>query len=85
MASGSARWNGHWSCCQAACPETDAEALAALSIGERDALLLRLRHWTFGALLTGAADCFQCGEPIGSCSTRRLPPAGPVTEIAVTV
>jgi uncharacterized protein (UPF0212 family) len=48
----------------AACPEADPEELAALSIGQRDTLLLRLRQWTFGSPLTGMAACPRCGEQI---------------------
>jgi len=49
---------------RAACPETGVEVLAGLSIGQRDALLLRLRRQTFGPDLTGAAECPGCGESI---------------------
>jgi len=48
----------------AACPESDAEALASLTIGQRDALLLRLRDWTFGPQLTALAVCAACGTQI---------------------
>jgi hypothetical protein len=47
-----------------ACPEREMGALAALSIGQRDALLLRLREATFGPILTAVADCPACGERI---------------------
>jgi hypothetical protein len=46
----------------AACPAVPLESLAALSVGQRDARLLRLREWAFGSQLTGVADCPQCGE-----------------------
>jgi hypothetical protein len=46
----------------AASPETSADALADLSIGQRDAGLLRLREWTFGPQLVGLAACPHCGE-----------------------
>lgn len=46
----------------AACPESAAEALARLSIGRRDALLLQLRAWTFGPQLDNVADCPNCGQ-----------------------
>src|SRR5450755_4032223 len=49
---------------RAGCPEAGVDALAGLSIGQRDALLLRLRQHTFGPELTGAAECPGCGEPI---------------------
>src|SRR5262249_58432983 len=45
----------------AACPTVSLESLAALSVGQRDARLLRLREWAFGSQLTGVADCQQCG------------------------
>lgn len=44
----------------AACPELAGEALAQLSIGERDARLLTLREWTFGPHLTGLVMCPNC-------------------------
>jgi hypothetical protein len=46
----------------AACPETPPEALAALSIGQRDAHLLTLRAWTFGSQLVSVANCPRCDE-----------------------
>lgn len=48
----------------AACPEREIGALAELSIGQRDALLLRLREVTFGPALTGVVDCPACQERI---------------------
>jgi len=44
----------------AAYPDHEIGALAELSIGQRDALLLRLREATFGPTLTGVADCPAC-------------------------
>lgn len=44
-----------------ACPEP-VEQLAALPIGQRDALLFELREQTFGAQLSAVADCPNCGE-----------------------
>jgi len=38
------------------------EALATLSIGQRDAHLLTLRELTFGTALKGFAECSRCGE-----------------------
>jgi hypothetical protein len=46
----------------AASPEMAAEELARLSIGQRDAQLLRLREWTFGTQLASLVKCAQCGE-----------------------
>jgi hypothetical protein len=46
----------------AACPETTAEELAQLPIGERDSLLVTLREWTFGSQLVSRLVCKKCGE-----------------------
>jgi len=46
----------------AACPDTPPDALARLSIGQRDGRLLRLREWTFGPQLVGLATCPGCSE-----------------------
>lgn len=43
-------------------PEEPRERLAALSIGARDARLLRLREWFFGTRIVGQIECPQCGE-----------------------
>jgi len=45
-----------------ACPESTREEIAALSVGQRDALLLTLRESTFGAGLAGFAECPRCAE-----------------------
>jgi hypothetical protein len=45
----------------AACPETPPEALAGLSIGQRDARLLRLRERLFGPRVIGLVTCSRCG------------------------
>jgi hypothetical protein len=42
------------------CPETSFDELAALSIGQRDARLLRLREWTFGEGMDGLTTCPAC-------------------------
>lgn len=47
-----------------ACPEIDAETIAGLSIGERDARLLQLREWMFGSHLINTAECPQCAERV---------------------
>jgi hypothetical protein len=49
-----------------ACPEHTASDLASLSIGQRDAYLLRLRELTFGDKLTSFATCPHCGERLES-------------------
>jgi hypothetical protein len=46
----------------AACPESSIESLAALSVGQRDGRLLRLREWAFGSSLAGIADCPRCDQ-----------------------
>ena len=46
----------------AACPEQSWEELAALSIGERDTLLLALREQTLGPMLNGFSECPRCAE-----------------------
>ncbi len=46
----------------AACPGCSPAALARLSVGCRDGLLLTLREWTFGPQVEGLAACPQCGE-----------------------
>ncbi len=46
----------------AACPEYTTDALARLSIGRRDGLLLKLREWTFCRQLTSVVECPACGE-----------------------
>lgn len=48
----------------AACPELSIEAVAALSVGQRDARLLKLREWTFGSQLLSVANCLGCGERV---------------------
>jgi len=45
-----------------ACPEMTREALASLSIGQRDACLLALREAVFGPQLVSMAHCPQCHE-----------------------
>lgn len=45
---------------QTAFPAMSREALAALSIGQRNARLFRVREQTFGARLDGLAECPEC-------------------------
>lgn len=49
---------------QAACPEEPPEELARKSIGQRDAILLRLRELMFGPQLDCFAGCPWCATPI---------------------
>jgi hypothetical protein len=46
----------------AASPGFSIDAVAALSIGERDRWLLTLREWTFGSCLVSIANCSGCEE-----------------------
>lgn len=46
------------------CPELDSEAVAKLSIGERDARLLLLRELMFGSRLINIAECPKCTERV---------------------
>ncbi len=48
----------------AACPEIQADALAKLSIGQRDLRLLQLRTHLFGQRLLNTTVCPECGERI---------------------
>lgn len=45
-----------------ACPDTPADLLGELDIGQRDARLLTLREWTFGPQLDCLVTCPKCGE-----------------------
>lgn len=47
-----------------ACGTADLDRMAALSIGERDARLLQLREWMFGARLLNMAYCPHCAEQV---------------------
>jgi hypothetical protein len=63
----------------AAYPETPVEALARLSIGQRDAHLLSLREWLFGPTLVSLVNCPNCGERLElnfNVAEIRVPVAG---------
>jgi len=45
----------------AAC-DAPPDALASLTIGQRDACLLTLREWTFGSRMSGVLTCPDCGQ-----------------------
>lgn len=45
-------------------PEMSADALAELSIGKRDGLLLDLREFLFGRTIVGLVDCPACGDTL---------------------
>ncbi|CAM5619344.1 T4 family baseplate hub assembly chaperone [Rhodanobacter lindaniclasticus] len=58
--------------------EASAEALAALPLGRRDALLLALRERLFGAAIDVVTACPQCAAAVEAtfrCSDLRLPDA----------
>jgi hypothetical protein len=46
----------------AASAESSFDAVAALTVGERDRWLLTLREWTFGSELVSIANCSGCDE-----------------------
>jgi hypothetical protein len=46
----------------AACSDTSPDALASLSLGQRDARLLALRGWLFDPQLTSLVVCPECGD-----------------------
>lgn len=45
-------------------PERSLSELAALTIGQRDGLLMQLRERTFGRQLRGFAECLVCGQTL---------------------
>ncbi len=56
----------------------DPDALAALSIGDRDRRLLALREAVFGPRMTGVVSCTRCCEPLElELATRELRAAPP--------
>jgi hypothetical protein len=46
----------------AACPDLPADRLADLPLGQRNAAVLRLRHWAFGPEIRAYVDCPGCRE-----------------------
>ena len=64
-----------------ACPELGRDELADLTIGERDAQLLRLRIFMFGGSAIGTSECPQCGERVEfSLDPRTLADTGELAE-----
>jgi hypothetical protein len=65
-----------------ASPGDDPDALAMLSIGERDRRLLTLREAVFGPHMTGLVACTRCGEQLelefATHELRAAPPADTV-------
>jgi hypothetical protein len=55
-------WDRALTLLSAANPGNPRSALAELSVGERDRLLLRLRQLIFGTELESVVDCPSCGE-----------------------
>jgi predicted RNA-binding Zn-ribbon protein involved in translation (DUF1610 family) len=67
----------------AAYPESSRNELADLTIGERDARLLRLRIFMFGGSAGGTSECPQCGERVEfPIDTARLAPREEIAETA---
>jgi hypothetical protein len=68
-------------------PECSPEALAGLSVGRRDALLLALRERLFGPHFASQANCPGCGELLELDFTadqiRSSPPAEPAGEMLI--
>jgi len=62
-------------------PDISADALADLSIGVRDGMLLDLREVLFGRRLAGLIECPACGETleteVATSDLRTLPTDGP--------
>lgn len=73
----------------AACPDLSPEDISQLSVGQRDARLLRLREWTFGAQLLSVANCLSCGErlewTVNTNDLRVDPKETPANEMALDV
>ena len=71
-----------------ACPEISWDALAALTVGQRDAGLLKLREALWGSRMTAAVDCPGCGEKLElALDTREMlsnSPENPADEIPLT-
>lgn len=68
---------------QAVLPGQSREELAALPLGQRDALLLSLRRATFGDLLPGTSHCPACSGTIEfelNCSSLQTGPIDPHQE-----
>jgi hypothetical protein len=53
----------------AGAPESSTAELARMSIGRRDASLLRLREWAFGSELAMMAVCPRCHHPLETAMT----------------
>lgn len=64
------------------------DALASLTIGQRDARLLTLREWTFGSRLAGVLTCPACGQRLelgfDAAEVRAEAPAEPRGAVSLT-
>lgn len=73
----------------AACPETSQDALAALTIGQRDAKLLTLREGLWGSKMAAVVVCPGCQERlelmVTSQELRVFWRCGPAAEIPLSV
>lgn len=73
----------------AACSDTQPDALAKLSIGQRDARLLTLREWTFGSQLVGLVTCPSCNERLeltfSTADLRVMSEAEPMETLSLNV
>ena len=74
---------------EAACPEISRDALAALSIGERDARMLMLREELWGPEMTAFAPCPACREKLElALDTREIlasPAQKPPEELSLSI
>lgn len=67
-------------------PELDGAALARLSLGERDALILRLHEALFGARIDAVVDCPACHAPLDvPLAVDGLRVAAPDVELRLTL
>lgn len=73
----------------AACPNSSSDALAGLSISQRDASLLELRICAFGSELDGLVICPRCGDRLemnlDTSAMRSASTLVPVPEVALTI
>jgi uncharacterized protein (UPF0212 family) len=87
-------WEMSWQCSppvaasrllSAACPDAEVSTLEQLTVGQRDALLLTLREWTFGQELESVVNCAKCGERLelhfSVNDTRLIPPVSDPSEL----
>jgi len=72
-----------------ACTDTPLEELARLSIGQRDAQLLKLHERLFGPTLTCVATCPECGQQVeaqfNASDFQATAPAEPMEPFSVII